>query len=116
MRIWPPAPIVLMSAPKVELSYSCWVQVTPPSSVRKKLPSLPAMMPWFAFAKTTARRSLLVGTRCWVCHFTRIGGCFGPELPPPPLPQLGARMASTIRLPIDLLFTTPHVLHPGQDE
>src|SRR6185369_17040600 len=36
--------------------------------------------------------------------------------PPPPLPQLGARIASRIRLPIDLFFTAPLVLHPGQDE
>src|ERR1051326_304531 len=89
------------------------------SSKRKIVPSLPTTMPEypkFENVATIPRRSLLVGTRCCVCHFTRIGGVFTPPPPPPLLPQLGARMASAIRLPIDLLFTAPQVLHPGQDK
>src|SRR5579859_3359821 len=106
--------IARMSPVSVTGVDSSWRQVFPPSSVRTKVPNLPAMMPLKGLPKRTARRSALVGGRYVSAQRGAVTPI--PPPPPPPPPQLGARSTSRISLPIDLFFTAPLVLDPGQNE
>src|SRR5205823_1813545 len=105
-----------MSPPRAAGVVSNSFQVVPPSWVNRIVPASPATRPLLGSLNRTARRLTVVGVRYWLDQRGGVGGrvTLGFFFPPPP--QLGARRQRRIRLPIDLLFTAPHVLHPGQHE